>query len=1424
MLLSLAEVSESAAESAQYLLSAARAQQLLGHIDKALLSLLKALEYTPEDLNILREIEALYDQNDRPDEVVKVLRREAEITSEPAERVPILFKLGSVFEGLGELESAIAPYQEAVNLMPQHVPVKQALGRLYGKLQAWEPLAKLFEMEAKLEEDETVKVSKLFQLAELYEHKLERPEDALAVLRDILKLRPDYQPARKHLERLLAERESWDDLLELYQEEVGLHEDDADHQVFLLDRIGMLAEEKLNNHDRAYEAFTKILELKPGNLHAIRTLARLATKREAWEEVVRMYELEMEATADQKEVVSILYTSGQVIEEKLSQADRAIEIYQKVLTLNPTYLPALRSLGRIFHQQERWEDLLSMYQREIEVSRSDDQAVALLFRMADVQLQHAKDEGAAAEVYGEILKRKPDNRAALRALEELHSKSQNYEALVDDLLAEAELQKEPKEQAQTLIRAAELCETKLERRERAAELYERVLELGFHFDTATRALIRIYSAEGMWNALSRALKTAYDHAEDAATKAAILVRCSEVAADKLGNLDSASENLEAALQLRPEDRTILVRLERICIARRDWPRAIEVASLLAEGESDPRLFAARQIRVAMMKESQLEPPQSGAEHYRLAAERVPNHPVALRALELAYLAAANWEGLAALYHREALVCEEEQQRALLLFRSGDIHEHRLEQPEQALELYGKALELDPTFLPALRGYRRAALIAGTPEQALQCLENELEATADQEHGLELRFQLGQLYQDRMGDVEQAVQMYNKVLAESPNHLAVFNRLEAIYLEQEAAQPMLDLLVTRAQAVESEEEQGRLYAAAAQVSLEQLDDPERAKALYLEVLNRDPQNAQALIRLGPIYFAEGAWDEAIDIFIKTLAVSKDPQVRLQIFRSLGTIYQEHRPDPVKCVQSFQAALQVDSTNTECLRRLASVYQEAQDWNSAVNVMLRLAEVEQEPEAKVKTLLQLGEMYRGGGDPKSAILANRKAMEIDPGNETAVMTLCELYESEEDWSSLAEATAAYVRILPPDQKSKAAPLHLKMATVFETKMNDDGRAINALKYALEAEPDNQQALERLAQLYGKMPDTFVQAVDVHRRLLKIDPFRIESYHQMHRMFERRGDHDRAFVVAEILVFLRAAQRDEEYYYHEHKSKVMSRPAASLSPADHARMVEHPNERGPLRAVLELAGTELAKVFPGDLTKYGMNARTDRFPARSPAPLRSVADSLAGALGCPPFDLWITKKHPFELFVESERPLALIVGANVERMQEKDQRFLLGRELERMKGGHHLLASLSDRELETLLWTVAKMANPQASVPIDQAALDAMSRRVQKGMSGKVRRAFDEAGQGLPSSHVDVVRHRASAAATADRAGLVMCNDIEVAVRNIAKRYPDVRPVFMDAEGASQTLGKMPEVCELLGFAVSEEYFAARAKLGFSIQSMA
>ena len=550
-----------------------------------------------------------------------------------------------------------------------------------------------------------------------------------------------------------------------------------------------------------------------------------------------------------------------------------------------------------------------------------------------------------------------------------------------------------------------------------------------------------------------------------------------------------------------------------------------------------------------MKETQIDPPESGAENYRLALETVPDHPVALRALELAYLRARNWPGLVALYHRDAMLNRDEQRKVVL---------YNAERPRWP-KFGSNATRRPPSCTPrpstsirttcrVCTGRRRIAERAQDTNTVLMTLQAEGAVSADVAHAKEVLFEAARVRQDALGDINGAIETYKMVLQRAPDHLGAFNRLEAIYLEREAWPLLLDLLKNRSAAVSDRVEQAKLLATAGEITQDRLRDIEGAMGLYREVLNRDEHNAVALIRLGPALFEREEWDEAADVFHRTLSSTKDSHAHLLALKSLGIIYQEHRKDSCRrCTHSRPPCRPTPPTPMRCgvSRRL---YQGAKDWNSAVNVLLRLAEAEPSQTAKVKTLLELGKIYaEGAKDRKNAILAYRKVMQLDPGNAEPVLQLTDLYEQDGDWQALAEVTAMYVKLLAPEEKHKAAPLHLKMADVFENRLNDDKKAINALKYALEAKPDLLPALEQMARLYAKKPDTYPQAVQAHRHLLRLDPFRVDSYHEMHRMFERLGQHDKAFVVAEVLVLLRAQQQDEDLYYHEHKSRVAPAPSA-------------------------------------------------------------------------------------------------------------------------------------------------------------------------------------------------------------------------------------------------------------------------------------
>jgi len=105
----------------------------------------------------------------------------------------------------------------------------------------------------------------------------------------------------------------------------------------------------------------RILELAPDHLPSLRNLARLYERVGKWPELIQVHETEASLTGDTKQVLSLHHLNAEILEEKLKDRPRATAAYERVLALSPTYLPALKALGRLYGQENRWEELIRMY-------------------------------------------------------------------------------------------------------------------------------------------------------------------------------------------------------------------------------------------------------------------------------------------------------------------------------------------------------------------------------------------------------------------------------------------------------------------------------------------------------------------------------------------------------------------------------------------------------------------------------------------------------------------------------------------------------------------------------------------------------------------------------------------------------------------------------------------------------------------------------------------------------------------------------------------------------------------------------------------------------------------------------------------------------------------------------------------------------
>jgi cellulose synthase operon protein C len=344
-----------------------------------------------------------------------------------------------------------------------------------------------------------------------------------------------------------------------------------------------------------------------------------------------------------------------------------------------------------------------------------------------------------------------------------------------------------------------------------------------------------------------------------------------------------------------------------------------------------------------------------------------------------------------------------------------------------------------------------------------------------------------------------------------------------------------------------------------------------------------------------------------------------------------------------------------------------------------------------------------------------------------------------------------------------------------------------------------------------------------VDEHRQLIEIDPFRLDSYHEMRRIFEEQRAFDKVFCVCAVMHYLRTADQNEEFFYGENVSKAPDKTTEVLAEPEVERLCIHPAERGIVRKIMKIIGPALQKVYPADLAHHGVG-KGDR--ARQDDPLRSLASQMAANLGEFPYEIYRSTQPTHLVAVENTAPQGLIVGEGlVKRTQVKEQRFALGRALKRVMDGSFLASQVGAGGLAQLIAAAVIPYHPSSPVATYPSSMpDGLPKRVTKALPRKSRKALEDLLKQNAPELARVPNYEAyllGVEHSAIRVGLALSNDLANAFMHLSREIPalDGKRYNSTAE-IIQAISAHPTLCELLRFAVSEDYFNLRARLKMSI----
>jgi tetratricopeptide (TPR) repeat protein len=1063
------------------------------------------LKIDRSDIDALNGIEKLLREAGNYNELVKILDAKACLIKDRSALISVYSDLAQIYEDkLNDPDKIIIYHNEILKLNPSARESLLKLEKLYMQKEKFSNLDKLYSGWLDIAEEQKEKIEIFSKKSQILEAYLDKTDDAVFLLKEILKFEPTNRFALMRLDEIHQKRHEFADLAEILKLRLSVALDESEI-ITLNYRIAELFADKLNAPETSLEHIKTVIGCSPDHEDARKFLEKMLSdskvampvsgllepiyeKRGQFEDLINLLFRRIELFSRNEDKISTYLKISDIAEKTCNDPSRAIDTLGSALRLQPDQEDILTGMQEIAGKHSMFQQMADCIEKVADETGPDQMKISLGYRLAEIYRNNLGKPDKAAKILKKALEISPSSELLLRSLRSIYMEIEDFQELSPVLGRLSAIAAD--ERNAINMEHAKLLHHKLHNIENSVDIYSSLLKSEPESEEAAMELTSLctdsimgarvidilknfYSDLKNYKSLLDILKIELSISHDNVAQFEILVSIAEIYAEKLSNFSQAMEHYGSALALNPSATNLLAKMEEVAKAKNlfeDYAKWLKNALENAKWK-DVRVEILQ--RLGDVAHNQLRNEALAEETFREVVSIVPMNIQALNALESIFETGGKYKELMEILSKKAQMHLSQDEKKRVHKRMSEIALLRHER-QKAADYLEQIIFIDPddkdTLIKLATIYETTKNIKKYAETLIK-ISNLSDTSEDK---INNKLEAARIFKESLNDRKIAINLFEEVLSIDPQNLGAFAQLDFLYEEEQDFDKQKKLILKRAESITDSNEKCRLFMRLSDIAENKIKRVIDAIEYLKKVREIDSGYIEAIDQLIRIYFNEEMWEDYFKICINKSEIVKDRDEKVDLLLKSSELALEKLKDEEYAAQLIEKALQENPDHSTALRMLAHIKEDKNELDEALKIYQKL--IESSPEDKEKVMALTGyakAILRKDEYTEKALAMLNEALAIDPENLATMELMREYLFKTEQWNELIKILIREMKkILKDADKATKA---VEIARIYREKLKNSQEFLRWIDEANRLKHDDPEIQRALVDYFLELNDT-------------------------------------------------------------------------------------------------------------------------------------------------------------------------------------------------------------------------------------------------------------------------------------------------------------------------------------------------------------